>query len=372
MDISPQTQAILLLTTYFSKPTENEVKPLTPKEWGRFAIWLKQRKLTPDSLLTVNLQSLLNEWQDKDISLDRITQLLNRGSALAFAMEKWTRAGLWILTRTDVAYPNYLKQRLKSNSPAILFGCGNQKLLNQGGIAVVGSRHASEEDLALSHRLGQTIAEQGYTLISGGARGVDETAMFGALTHEGNVIAVLADSLLRTCCSVHYRPYLISEHLVLISSFYPEVGFNVGHAMSRNKYIYCLSDSSIVIHADKKGGTWTGALENLKNQWVRLWVKSTQDSAAGNSDLVQVGGQWLPETDALRLNELLAVSKIDFPQFDESLSEKPKNMSDSSVLKLDFYEFFLFKIERLCGSEPKTTKELAKQLNINKDRKSVV
>jgi len=373
MTISPQTQAILLLTSHFSKPTENEVKPLTPKEWGRFAIWLKQQEVNPDQLLTGKLPDWLATWKDQDIPLDRIEQLLNRGSALAFAMEKWTRAGLWVLTRTDETYPIYLKQRLKSDSPAILFGCGNQKLLNQGGIAVVGSRHTSEEDLAYSRRLGQTAAEQGYTLISGGARGVDETAMLGTLTHEGTVVGVLADSLLRACCSANYRPSLMNNNLVLISPFYPEAGFNVGNAMFRNKYIYCLSDSSVVIHSDKKGGTWTGALENLKKGWVRLWVKPTQDLLAGNADLVQAGGQWLAETEAsqLELRHLLTTTgpDLDSPQAAE-LSETLNSVINSSniPLELDFYEFFLLKIQTLCHSQAKTAEELAKQLNIKKSQ----
>lgn len=367
MIISPQTQAIILLTAHFSKLTENDVKPLTPKEWGRFAVWLEQQQLTPDNLLTGQLAESLKSWQDKDISLERIKKLINRGSEMAFAMEKWSRAGLWILTRTDEAYPMYLKKYLKSDSPAILFGCGNQKLLNRGGIAVVGSRHVSEEDLTFSHHLGQLAAEQGFTLISGGARGVDETAMLGALTGEGTVIGVLADSLLRACCSVQYRSYLINNNLVLISTFYPEAGFSIGNAMSRNKYIYCLSDSSVVIHANKKGGTWSGALENLKKRWVTLWVKPTLDPLAGNADLVQAGGQWLPEMDFShwQLKNLLIMNN-------SQLFEKSNDKYDSDILmELDFYEIFLLKIQKICNSQAKTAKELMEQLNIEKKQLDV-
>ncbi|MCP3886719.1 MAG: DNA-processing protein DprA, partial [Propionibacteriaceae bacterium] len=48
MSISPNTQAILLLTSHFSKAKGGSVKPLTPKEWGRFALWLKEKSLTPE------------------------------------------------------------------------------------------------------------------------------------------------------------------------------------------------------------------------------------------------------------------------------------------------------------------------------------
>jgi hypothetical protein len=63
------------------------------------------------------------------------------------------------------------------------------------------------------------------------------------------------------------------KNLVLVSPFNPEAGFDVGNAMARNKYIYCLSDAAIVVATSKgSGGTWSGATENLKRNWAPLWV----------------------------------------------------------------------------------------------------
>jgi predicted Rossmann fold nucleotide-binding protein DprA/Smf involved in DNA uptake len=159
-------------------------------------------------------------------------------------------------------------------------------LLNGGGLAVIGSRNVNDEDLAYSRNLGALAAGEGYSIVSGGARGVDEASMLGALEAEGTVIGVLADSLLRACTSAKYRKYLLANNLVLISTFYPEAGFNAGNAMQRNKYIYCLSDAAIAVQSGTKGGTWSGAMENLKKQWVPLWVKRTADTLAGNSAIV--------------------------------------------------------------------------------------
>jgi len=375
MSLTPQTQTILLLTSHFSKSEENEVKPLTRKEWGRFAIWLKQQNMKPEQLLINSLQEQLATWQDKTISIERVEQLLNRGTALAIAMEKWTRAGLWVISRTDETYPLYLKKRLKSDSPAILFGCGNQNLLNQKGIAVVGSRHASEEDLKFSEQLGKMTAEQDVTLISGGAKGVDEAAMFGALTQGGTVIGVLADGLLKTCCAARYRNFLVTDRLALISPFYPEAGFSVGTAMSRNKYIYCLSESAVVVHSDTQGGTWTGASENIKNQWVKLWVKPSSDPMSGNFELVKSGGSWLSESILSQPSLLYALttntSEIDSPRSQELLFEKRETVLDSykpSWSNLDFYAFFLLKMQEICDSQARTSEELVAQLNIKKNQ----
>ncbi len=293
MSVTPATQAILLLTAHFSKPKADSVKPLAAKEWGRFAAWLNENALTPAQLMTGQVDDLLHGWSDKTVTPQRIEALMARGSALALAMEKWLRAGLWAMTRADPQYPRRLKQRLGTESPAVLFGCGNRKLLSGGGLAVVGSRNTTNSDLAFSRDIGKLAAGNGYSIVSGGARGVDEAAMLGALAADGTVIGVLADKLLQHCSSAKYRKYLMKNDLVLISPFYPEAGFNVGNAMQRNKYIYCLADAGLVVHSGLKGGTWTGAKENLKKGWVPLWVKETQDEEAGNKDIVAAGAGWV-------------------------------------------------------------------------------
>ena len=50
--------------------------------------------------------------------------------------------------------------------------------------------------------LGVKASQTGENIISGGARGVDESAMLGALEVEGTVIGILANGLLRACSSV--------------------------------------------------------------------------------------------------------------------------------------------------------------------------
>ncbi len=297
MSISEQSQAVLLLTAWFTKPGKGEPKPLTPKEWGRFALWLKDRSMAPEALLRSNdLDATLFGWSDKTVDVARIRALLERAGALGIALEKWQRAGLWVMTRSDPDYPSRLKRRLKTDAPPVLFGSGNRQLLNQGGIAVVGSRDASEDDLAFTTGLGGTIALQGRSVVSGGARGVDEASMLGALERDGTVIGVLADSLLRTSNSAKYRRALMDRNLVLVSPFNPEAGFDVGNAMARNKYIYALSDAAVIVSATEgKGGTWSGAVEALKHAWVPLWVKPHADARSGNAVLVGMGARWLED-----------------------------------------------------------------------------
>ncbi len=288
------TQAVLLLTAHFSKPTPDGPRPLTPTEWGRFAVWLKEQGLTPAALLAGESYRLLGGWVNDTISPERIGALLSRSPALALALERWQRAGLWVITRSDPDYPLRLKRLLRNSSPPLFFGCGNRQLLDRGGLAVVGSRNATEADLGFAHQLGGEAAAAGFSVVSGGARGIDESAMLGALEKEGTVIGVLSDRLLKAATSSKFRPALMARSLVLLSPFNPEAGFDVGNAMARNKYVYCLADAAVIVHSGTTGGTWSGALENLKHGWVPLWVKPSDDGRSGNAQLVEKGGRWLP------------------------------------------------------------------------------
>ena len=290
------TQAIMLLTVSFGRSDGAESKPLSIKEWARFAVWLRAHGSTPADLLKSNLGSLLEGWVDRSITASRLESLMAHGATLGLALEKWQRAGLWVMTRSDPDYPERLKQRLRWESPPVLFGCGERKLLQSRGIAVVGSRDATSDDLRFAGHLGEQAAAQGYVLVSGGARGVDQSAMTGALENEGTAVGVLADNLLRSAISSRYRPHLLAGHLALVSPSNPESGFDVGRAMSRNRYIYCLADSAVVVSSTaRKGGTWNGAIEAIKAKWVPVWVKQHSDATSGNADLIHQGAACLAE-----------------------------------------------------------------------------
>lgn len=286
MATSGNSDAVLLLTAHLSGSDDNGAKPLTTEEWWAFENWLGERNVTLEYLLE-NVDEVLGGRSDSGGTPERIKRLLDRGSALGLAKDRWAQADLWWLTSADEDYPARLKKRLGRASPAVLYGCGRRTLLCSGGIAVVGSRDASESDLSWTQAFGEAVANAGYSVVSGGAKGIDQAAMFGALDKGGTVVGILADSLLRASSSKMYRSHLRSQDLVLISSFNPEAGFTVGRAMQRNKYIYCLSDRALVVHSGIKGGTWEGAIENMKKQWVPIWVRRDSDGS-GNTALLSV------------------------------------------------------------------------------------
>lgn len=289
-DLSADTEVVLLLCGRFGGEKQEAYPPLAPREYGELAKWLKALALRPSDLLTDAGRVALASVQEARLERKRVEFLLGRGTAMALALERWARGGLWVISRADVgSFPQRLKDRLKNAAPPLLYGAGDKALLEKGGLAIIGSRDASESALSFTRGIAARCANEGLAVVSGGARGVDAAAMQGATEAGGYCIGVLASDLLKTSVNRQNRIGLQEGRLVLVSPFYPEAGFNAGNAMGRNRYIYTLADQALVIDsALRSGGTWEGAVEDLKHGWVPLYVR-TPGEGAGNAALVAEG-----------------------------------------------------------------------------------
>lgn len=281
--LSPNTQAILLLTApLIAGKSTSSPELLTPGEYKRLARHLREIQRQPADLLSPDADDLIHACQPV-IEAPRLQRLLGRGFLLSQVIEHWQARAIWVVSRADAEYPRRLKARLREDAPAVIYGCGEMTLLETGGLAVVGSRHVDDSLIDYTLAVGRLVAQAGRTIVSGGARGIDQSAMRGALEAGGKVSGVLADSLEKTAMKREHRNRLIDGQLVLISPYDPSAGFNVGNAMQRNKLIYALADASLVVSSDlNKGGTWAGATEQLdKLKFVPVYVRSTGTSSAG-------------------------------------------------------------------------------------------
>lgn len=297
MNISPDSQAIILLCSNLAisrkgKKYEDEAVPFSLKEWNEIA-----RKLSGSVLKSPEafFQTAPEQWQrylglSKE-EVNRIAKLLARSGKLAIELESLESLGIWVVTRADTHYPSRLKMLLKQSAPSVLFGAGKPGLLELEGVAIVGARDVEDKGAGFTKRLAQRCVEEGFAVVSGGARGVDQIAQDSALSAGGKVVAVLADSLQARLRQRKVREAVLSGSLLLLSPDHPGAHFTVGSAMCRNKYIYALSRYAVVVSASfNKGGTWAGAVENLKHRWVPLFVRDGENIPEGNWRLIAKGG----------------------------------------------------------------------------------
>jgi len=380
---TPDADAILLLCATFGQKGTSEIKPLNISEYERLAGWLREERLRPFNLLDPDLDISSPRMP---ISQERIQSLLRRGVTLSLALEKWQSQGIWILSRADSDYPKRLKEYLQHQAPPILYGVGNMSNLSKGGLAIVGSRNVDEEGTEYTQRVTQACVDSEIQVVSGGAKGVDRTAMVSALEVGGTVVGVMADSLSKEAVSVKYREGLQSQKLTLISTYDPDMGFNVGNAMGRNKYIYALAEYALVVCSDfKNGGTWAGATEALeKHKNTQVFVKAIGNISEGNSKLLENGAKPFPESPWRSNLRKLLNDSLCFPEIlindssgdliSSTEDDKKHSISNAKSDELlintintlsipsSFYDFFLLIIPKYL-TQPSTLRSISKSMN---------
>ncbi|GIV18526.1 MAG: hypothetical protein KatS3mg023_0277 [Armatimonadota bacterium] len=307
--LSPNTQVALLLCAHTgSEP----VQPLSQSEYVALLSWLGEKDYPVETLLSPDTYLLLLQGEmQHGISAERLKSLLDRGAQVALWMEKWSNAGMWVASWEDRHYPAVLHEKLRKQAPVLLYGFGNPALLQQGGLAIVGSRHASESLLEVARYVANRCAHEACTVISGGAKGVDRAAMLGALEEGGTCVGVLAADLARKATSYTLRDYLLADKLCLISPYHPQSGFTAGNAMGRNKIIYALAQFALVIACEQeRGGTWAGAIENIRSGWTPLFVYTGENAPEDNAFLLKQGAYAFPvDTERLLCEQLSSLAQ---------------------------------------------------------------
>jgi DNA processing protein len=171
---------------------------------------------------------------------------LNQGQAL----------GARLLLHGEPDYPAALLDL--GDAPPVLWALGDTGLLNRPSVAMVGARNASSLGVRMARRLGQGLAEAGFTVVSGLARGVDAAAHQAALevVKGASTVAVMAGGI-----DVIYPPengglaHEIAVKGCRISEHPPGVEPQARHFPLRNRIVAGLARAVIVVEAAAKSGS---------------------------------------------------------------------------------------------------------------------
>ena len=362
MKLSKTEQTIALLTLSLGKADSENLKPLSIREWNDLSSWLKINDFDPAQLLEERANNIVSNFQSQDGFVDRIDGLLNRGTTLAINLEKWERAGIWPCFRKSNDYPKLLRERLKKKTPPVIFCVGDITIADTSLIGMVGSRKPDDDDISFTEEFTNFVVKEGYNIVSGGAKGIDLKSSETALLAGAKSVIFVADSLLKYSVSGDLREYIQEGNLTLMSASYPEAGFNVGLAMQRNKFIYCLSQKTMIVTCTPdKGGTWAGAIENSKNKWVDMYVQQSDKKGSGNMKLIEHGAIPISNSEDAFYQFLSEKNEQVEPVVADEVSE---NLNDSGEI-LD-YQDFLSKFEMLVADRFLPSNELLEQLSIKR------
>ena len=267
----------------------------------------------PGALLGCAEEDLLHRGVTKDMA-GRVVRLLDRATSMAFELERLDQLGIRTLTPFDDEYPPRLVDALGSAAPALLHTAGGPELLRSPGLGAVGSRNVTEEGAEIAGDLGRRAARLGIPLVSGAARGVDQTAMNAAVEAGGAVIGVPAHSLTRTLKKPGVRRTIHEGRTLICTPYAPGAPFSVWRAMGRNKLIYGLAEVTVVVAGDAgAGGTWGGAVEALKHGYNRVAVWRGSGEGPGNELLERKGAR--PITSIDEIDAVLNDTEPDLPGY---------------------------------------------------------
>lgn len=226
-----------------------EVPGLGPRYWHRLLSVLG----SPENILRADI------GQFKGVIPDRVAQaIVNRVSAREAIVrtQAWlaTEGSRAILTWADARYPSSLLNL--PDPPPVIFYHGCLELLERPMLAMVGGRNATPQGCRDAEAWAEALAQNGLTIVSGLAQGIDAAAHKGALKAEGSTIAVIATGVDRVYPSQHRElAHKIAEKGGLLSEFPLGTPAKSPHFPRRNRLISGLSRGCLVVEAAVKSGS---------------------------------------------------------------------------------------------------------------------
>ena len=287
--MNSREKGFLLLTGCLGDP---ERKPLTVAQFRELTKRVRGmlppdegRELTQADLIALGCSNAFSR---------RVLQLLDQTEQLQWYVSKGKRAGCMPITRVTPGYPEAVRRCLGLEAPGVLWAKGDPALLKTKKVALVGSRDLQEENHAFAEAVGRQAALQGYTLVSGDARGADRTAQESCLAHGGSVICVVADAL---------EKHSPSERVLYLSEDGFDLGFSAQRALKRNRVIHSLGSCTFVAQCRlEMGGTWDGTAQNLQKCWSPVFC--FRDGSPASLELEQMGAVLIESSDLQDISSL--------------------------------------------------------------------
>ena len=208
----------------------------------------------------VSYAQLLARYGDAETALEALPTIGKRGGGSYSAVprdrvereiEAVRRAGAKYLFHDRPDYPALLREI--DGAPPILTFRGDLALAARPCVAIVGARNASAAAVKLARDFSQGLAEAGFTVVSGLARGIDGAAHEGAFPRTIGVIASGID--------IAYPPQhrdlqdRIANEGLLIAEQPPGTEPRGSHFPSRNRIIAGLASGTLVVEAAVKSGS---------------------------------------------------------------------------------------------------------------------
>ncbi len=304
---------------------------LIPEIGSRRGKALLERFKTPEAVLDASLDDIA---QIENIGRETAKKIIENRNKIDVGrqIELLEKNNVNIIPLDSEFYPVSLKSIF--DPPLVLFVKGEILPQDYFSIGIVGTRLASFYGRNMAEKLSRQLVERGFTVVSGGARGIDTVSHQSALKAKGRTIAALGCGL-----DIVYPPENkrlfgeITDKGAMVSEFPLGTPPNRQNFPMRNRIISGLSLGTLVIEAPLKSGaliTVTHAIEQGREVFS---VPGNADSfiSKGTNQLLREGAKLVEDADDI-IEELEPVLKSKIKEFKtETAAVLPCNLSEDAT-----------------------------------------
>jgi DNA processing protein len=248
------------------------------------------------------------------------------------------KLGVKILCLESADYPKSLLNIY--DRPGVLYVRGNLQPTDAVAIGVVGSRRCTYYGLEQAERFGRLLGQAGFTVVSGGAAGIDAGAHRGALAAGGRTIAVMGCGL----CTMYPRENVpLFEQILsqgcgaLVSELPMRTAVLGGNFPTRNRIISGMSLAVLIIEAAYRSGSLITAREAAEQGKVVFALPGRVDSplSQGTNKLIRDGAILFQDLDDVlehlgEVGDMMATGQSETPAPDiTSLDATERQLADA-------------------------------------------
>lgn len=234
--------------------------------------------------------------------------------------------GWKVVTPSSEYYPHNLLAL--QDLPLVLYVEGDETVLtNDMSVSIVGARKASDYGVSVARALSSALSEMGFTIVSGGALGIDSAAHQGALDEDGKTVCVLGCGL-GTNYLMDNKPLRdkIVKKGALVTEFPPFTSASRRTFPLRNRIISGMTLGTVVVEAGERSGsliTARCALEQGRDVFA-VPGDLVSSSFLGTNNLIRNGA-----TPVFSPNDILEAYYFRYP----NIFSGKERFADDEILK---------------------------------------
>lgn len=261
------------------------------------------------------------------------------------------------ITIDSSIYPETLKAI--PNSPKELYILGNENLLKEPCIAIIGSRVCTPEGVQIAEKFAKELSKENVCIVSGMAKGIDTAAHIGALKTGGKTIAVLGGGFNHIFPKENTQLFkeIIKNGGAVVSEYKENIQACSQGFILRNRIVSGLSMGVLVIEAKHRSGTSITA-DFARRQGRKVFCiphSLEQKEGVGTNRLIKNGAILVTNTEDIMKN-----LKLDYQQ--ENKEEIQVQINNVPEEYMPVYKYITNKpinVDELC----KKTKLNASKVN---------